>query len=124
MSLVGNTDPDNCVGQHWVAIYIDANSKGEYHDPTGTPPYQDPYVNFMKKHCQTWTYNTVRVQEEESTVCGHHCIFYLIHQCAGHSMTDVTRLLENPVEATTIVQKCVLLLVKHVLWKKNIYQKK
>ena len=34
-------------------------------------------------------------------------------------MTDSTRLLENPVEATTIVQNCVLLLVKHVLWKKN-----
>ena len=115
MALVGNTDPDNRVGQHWVAIYIDANSKGEDNDHTGTPPYQDPYVNFMKKHCHTWTYNTVRVQEEGSTVCGHHCIFYLIHRCAGHTMTDVTRLLENPVEATTIVQKFVLLLVKHVL---------
>jgi hypothetical protein len=30
-------------------------------------------------------------------------------------MTDVTRLLENPVEATTIVQNFALLLVKHVL---------
>ena len=26
MALVGNTDPDNCVGQHWVAIYIDAKT--------------------------------------------------------------------------------------------------
>ena len=33
-------------------------------------------------------------------------------------MTDNTRLLENPVEATTIVQNG-LLLVKHVLWKKK-----
>ena len=69
----------------------------------------------MNKHCTSWTYNTVRVQEAGSTVCGHHCIFYLIHRCAGHSMTDVTRLLENPVEATDIVQNVVLLLVKHVL---------
>ena len=67
----------------------------------------------MNKHYLHWTYNTVRVQEG-STVCGHHYIFYLIHRCAGHSMTDVNRLLENPVEATTIVQNCVLLLVKHV----------
>jgi hypothetical protein len=28
----------------------------------------------MKKYCYSWTYNTVRVQEEGSTVCGHHCI--------------------------------------------------
>jgi hypothetical protein len=33
----------------------------------------------------------------------------------GHSMTDVTRLLGNPVEATTIVQNVVLVLVKLVL---------
>jgi hypothetical protein len=37
------------------------------------------------------------------------------YQCAGHSMTDVTRLLENPVEATTIVQKFVLLLIENVV---------
>jgi hypothetical protein len=42
-------------------------------------------------------------------------LFYLIHRCAGHSMTDVTRLLENPVEATGIVHKFMLLLVKHML---------
>jgi hypothetical protein len=69
----------------------------------------------MNKHCLQWTYNTVRVQEEGSIVCGLHCIVYLIHRCAGHSMTDVTTLLENPVEATGIVQKCVLLLVEHVV---------
>jgi hypothetical protein len=39
----------------------------------------------MNKHCLHWTYNTVRVQEEGSIVCGLHWIFYLIHRCAGHS---------------------------------------
>ena len=34
-------------------------------------------------------------------------------------MTDVTRLLENPVEATGIIQKFALLLVKHVVCKKE-----
>jgi hypothetical protein len=52
-------------------------------------------VNFMNKHCTSWTYNTVRVQEEGYIVCGHHCIFYLMHRCAGHSIAVVTRLLEN-----------------------------
>ena len=33
----------------------------------------------------------------------------------GHSMTDVIRLLGNPVEATTFVQNFVLLLVEHVV---------
>jgi len=39
-------------------------------------------------------------------------------------MTDVTRLLENPMEATTIVQKFVLLLVKHVMKKRKKKKKK
>ena len=38
-ALVGNTDTDHRMGQHWVAIYIDANSKGEYYDPTGRHPF-------------------------------------------------------------------------------------
>ena len=123
-ALVGNTDPDHPMGQHWIAIYIDANSWGEYYHPTWRPPHESAYVNFMNKHCLHWTYNTVRVQEEGSTMCGFHCIFYLIHRCAGHRMTDVTRLLENAVEATGIVQRFVLLLVKHVLWKKTKQEKK
>ena len=79
-----------------LAIYIDINSKGEYYDPTGRPPFLMVYVNFMKKQCHTWTYNTVRVQEEGSSVCGHHCIFYLIQLYAGHSMTYVTGLIDPP----------------------------
>ena len=63
-ALVGNTDPNHRMGQHWVAIYIDANSRGEYYDPTGTSPFLRAYVNSMNKQCTSWTNNTVRVQEE------------------------------------------------------------
>jgi hypothetical protein len=61
----------------------------------------------MNKHCTSWTYNAIRVQEEGSTVCGHHCIFYLIHRCAGKSMGAVTRTLRHPREATDIVKTFV-----------------
>ena len=45
-ALVGNTDPDpdHPMGQHWIAIYIDANSLGEYYDPTGRPPHESAYI--------------------------------------------------------------------------------
>jgi hypothetical protein len=61
-ALVGNTDPNHRMGQQWFAIYIDANSRGEYYDPTGRPPHESAYANFMNKHCLHWTYNTVRVR--------------------------------------------------------------
>jgi hypothetical protein len=38
-------------------------------------------------------------------------------------MTDVTRLLENPVEATTIVKKFVLLLAKRVPYFSSVFSK-
>ena len=46
-ALIGNTDPVDRPGTHWVALYIDANSRGEYYDPTGRPPFLRAYVNFM-----------------------------------------------------------------------------
>jgi hypothetical protein len=61
----------------------------------------------MKKHCTSWTYYTIRVQEEVSTVCGHHCIFYLIHIYAGKSLGDVTRTLRHPREATDRIKTFV-----------------
>ena len=100
------SDTDDRPGTHWVALYIDANSR-EYYDPTGRSPFSRAYVNFTNKHCTSWTYNTIRVQEEGSTVCGHHCIFYLIHRCAGKSMGDVSRTLRHPREPTDIVKTFV-----------------
>jgi hypothetical protein len=48
-ALVGNTDQHSLEGEHWIAMYIDANSKGEYYDPMGLPPYQAAYVAFLNK---------------------------------------------------------------------------
>ena len=67
-ALIGNKDPNDRLETHWVALYIDANSRGEYYDPTRRPPFLRAYVNFMNKHCTNWTYNTVKVQAEGSTV--------------------------------------------------------
>jgi hypothetical protein len=106
-ALVGNTEPDSLDGEHWIAMYIDANSRREYYDPMRLPLYHAAYVAFLNKHCTSWTYNAVRVQEEGSTVCGQHCIYYLIHRCRGYSMTNITGSLKNPKEAADIVKTFV-----------------
>jgi hypothetical protein len=56
-ALIWNTDPHDRPETHWVALCTDANSRGEYYDPTGRPPFLRAYVNFMNKHCTSWTYN-------------------------------------------------------------------
>jgi hypothetical protein len=43
--------------QHWVAIYINANSRGEYYDPTGRPPFLRAYVKLIRpllSQSQAW----------------------------------------------------------------------
>jgi hypothetical protein len=90
---------------------MDANSKGEYYDPIWNTTLARPLREF---HEETLSYVYIQVQENENTVCGHHCVFYLIHRWAGHAMTDVTRILEDMAELT-IVQNFVLLLAKYVL---------
>ena len=67
-ALVGKTEPDSLDGEHWIV---------NYYDPMGLPPYQAAYVAFLNKHCTSWTYYTNRDQEEGSTICGHHCIFFI-----------------------------------------------
>ena len=114
-ALVGNTDPDHRMGQHWAGIYIDVNIRGDYYDPTGRPPF---FKGLREFHEETLSY--LDIQHRSSTGRRIYRVrtslhFYLIHRCVGHSMTDVTKLSENPVEATTIVQNFALLLAKHVL---------
>jgi hypothetical protein len=57
-ALIGKTNPDDRPGTHWVALYIDVNSRGEYYDPTGRPPFSRAYMNFMNKHCTRGTVST------------------------------------------------------------------
>ena len=102
-SLVANTDPDTFRGTHWIAIYIDQNRQGEYYDPMGIPPFHAAFENFMHKHCHSWKYNEVQVQYPATTVCGQHCIFYLIHRCTGKSMMDITSALRTDVYGNTFI---------------------
>jgi hypothetical protein len=50
---VGNKDQDHRMGQHWVAFYIDANSKVKYYDPTGRSSFLRAYMNYLfRSRCQ------------------------------------------------------------------------
>ena len=100
-SLVANTDPDNQNGQHWIAIHVDEHDVGEYYDPYGFPPIHQPFENFLNRRCREWTYNHVTVQHPASTVCGQHCIVYLVLRSRGYEMYEITRMLAKDINANT-----------------------
>ena len=100
-TLVANTDPDDRKGQHWIAMYIDKDRRGEYYDPYGIPPFHSVFVNFLNKQCVVWTYNPIQVQHMNSLVCGQHCIYYLIQRSRGNSMQQITEMLQKDLYANT-----------------------
>ena len=62
------TDPDHRMGQHWVAIYIDANSRGEYYDPTGRLPFL--------RNARHFGTGTIRHQDSSAPGQFGTCVFF------------------------------------------------
>ena len=87
--LVANTDPSGQPGEHWVAFFIDSSGKSvEYFDSFGMPPVNCDLFKFFQSFGLT-SYNDVRLQAIDSTVCGHYCIAFLARRLRGQSMKDI-----------------------------------
>ncbi len=48
--IVCNTDPHDKPGEHWIAIYVENESYGEYFDSFGLEPTEH-FKTFMNVHC-------------------------------------------------------------------------
>jgi hypothetical protein len=59
--LVCNTDPSTRTGQHWFAIHVDENGRGEYLDSFGQSPNK-VFEDYMNKRCYEWIFNNRQLQ--------------------------------------------------------------
>lgn len=88
--IIVNTDSSKEKGEHWIAIFIGQDCKGEYFDPFGIPPLHEDFQKFLNKNCKNgWTYNSFTVQHQNSTSCGKFCIFYLKNKFKGETFIDI-----------------------------------
>src|SRR5215813_3796827 len=74
--FIANIQDHTKPGSHWVSVYIDEKRQSTYFDSFAEPPIQGFY-SYLKRHAQSMSYNTVRVQSLMSETCGLHCIFFL-----------------------------------------------
>lgn len=87
--FICNTDPSNLPGEHWIAIYVDANThRGEYFDSFGRKPSAN-FANYMTKHCSSWSFNKKQLQSVISTFCGYYTCFFCMFRCRGFSLNNV-----------------------------------
>jgi len=72
--LIVNTHSSNLHGEHWIGI-ICRNGQVYYFDPIGWIPCN----SILQQFCQfeKINVNSTRFQSLNSTLCGHHVVFYL-----------------------------------------------
>jgi hypothetical protein len=92
--LVSNTDPANRPGQHWIAIFVDCDGRGEYFDSFGCEP-SDIFRRYMNRYCVNWTYNHRQLQSVVSRFCGHYCVYYCLLRSRGLDMCKIVSSFTN-----------------------------
>lgn len=86
--LVVNTDPANKPGEHWFALCIQNNLKGdvpnEYFDSYGRKP-DKKIVQYLENFL---IFSTQPIQNNLTTTCGQWCMCYILYKSHGGSLSQ------------------------------------
>ena len=78
--VICNTDPSWLSGRHWVAFYFTDKQYAEFFDSFGNRPehYNSNFSQFLQLNSKDgkYKYNSWKLQENESNVCGLYCLLY------------------------------------------------
>jgi hypothetical protein len=86
--LVCNTDPSWRPGEHWIAIYVDKNGRGEYFDSFGRKPNKH-FERYLNNNCASWTFNKKRLQSRISSFCGYYACLFVVLRPRGFDMNQL-----------------------------------
>ena len=85
-----NTQSHNLPGEHWIAVYINENRRGEIFDSLVTPT-SIFLIRWLNRHTRSWRKNIHRFQNPFSSTCGSFVLFYVLQRCECKMMECVTR---------------------------------
>jgi hypothetical protein len=77
-------------GIHWVLI-IYAENCTFFIDTFGRPPKSVFLEASVKRSFTPVLYNTKPLQSRRSQVCGHYCIYFLVHLLQNRSITEINK---------------------------------
>ena len=115
--LVVNTHDHNREGEHWVGMIVEDEGDGRsnFFDSYGHEPdflfYPEFFINFLSANSSEIRYNKLQVQDDDSSACGAHVIFFLCQRFKGLSFQEVMRLYSDNLKknddyVTKFVKKC------------------
>ena len=88
--MVVNTHTHNLKGQHWKAIFIDKNRRGEVFDSLAQP-MSDFLKRFMNRFSRKWKTNRKVYQHAKSTTCGAFALYYILKRMDYPSLDAFTQ---------------------------------
>lgn len=108
-AFVSNTDRLEKKGSHWVAFWFKNGTECEFYDSFGRIPedYDIRLREFLDRNSFVCMYNNVQVQQDFTSSCGFHVLFYLCRRAQGFSMQNSLEML-NRVESDDFVRHYVL----------------
>lgn len=92
--MVVNTDKSGRPGEHWLAISIDKDGRGELFDSLATPP-DAMLSNYMNRHTIAWTHSTRQLQSFASRYCGHYVVFYVAFRSLNYNLNRITMIFSH-----------------------------
>lgn len=92
--MIVNTQSHNLPGEHWIAVFIDANKRGEVFDSFALPLTQS-LIRWMNGFTRSFTKNHLTYQHELSSTCGAFVLFYVLHRL--HDPMCMTRIFSSSV---------------------------
>lgn len=72
-----NTQTDNLPGQHWKAVFIDKDGKGEIFDSLATP-VSLKLQEWMNRFTKKWIISNLTLQNPLSPSCGAYVLYFIM----------------------------------------------
>ena len=88
-AYIVNTERSNKTGEHWMAVIFNNNCNVLYFVSKDYHHYHQKIINFLDNHSSSWKYNRLRLQSQQSKVCGLYCIFTLLLEDTEISLTKI-----------------------------------
>jgi len=88
--LIVNTHTHNLVGEHWLAVFIGADKKGEVFDSLALP-LSCMLRQWMNRFTRSWIRNNKQYQHSLTSSCGAFTLYFILHRLRVKNFSGVLK---------------------------------
>jgi hypothetical protein len=86
--LIVNTQTHNLGGEHWFALFISSQHRGEIFD-SAVQPIDLRTLRWLNRFARHWTRNRLIYQSPLSATCGAYVLYYVLNRLRYSTMKEV-----------------------------------